>query len=184
MMAAVSTIPRETLAADYSKKDKTVWKNGYDAYDFFLNGDYLTEIDLRVTNGSKVDVYILSLEEYWNYRDGKHFTPLFARERTRRVDRAHENDLEEGVAELAYLVVDNRNNSRDSDAEPEGSVTYDLEMSLVEEPLPLIAQLLCLGIVIAVVAVVAYIYWKFFRNKGERYGYPVQAPVPFPVDYP
>lgn len=97
-----------------------------DHFTYTLSGekDDKWTVDLLVTKGSEIDVYIISPIEFRNYSNGRPFNASFFLE---RVTSAFFNwTMPED--HTYYVIIDNENNSRDSDALPEGMVTYYLDV--------------------------------------------------------
>lgn len=97
-------------------------ENEYDSYLLSTDSGDSIEIDFVVKSGSRVDVYILSSTQFQNYKDDEYFSPKLTRENVLTVEKT----THIYSSSTYYIIVDNRNNSRSSDALPDGSVTYDL----------------------------------------------------------
>jgi hypothetical protein len=89
------------------------------------NNDYI-RFSIQVTQGGPVDVYIIKGSEIAKYRDGEEFTSVLARENVTRAD----GELHVVTFASHVLFIDNQDNTRDSDAVPEGPVNYTLTYSV------------------------------------------------------
>jgi len=121
-------LPSSSTPEKYSGSfnNVNIAENETDHYRLYtINNEYV-EFDFWVTEGNAVDIYILSVAELTDYRDGKEFTPVFSAEDVHRInDRYHVE-----THNTFYLIVDNQDNVRTSDAEPNGGVEYSLEYSV------------------------------------------------------
>ncbi len=131
VLVVFSTLPLQNASGESrTYKGRTLSKDNYDRYTLYTSSDDEVEIDFEVTQGVKVDIYILSQQQYNNYRDGKYFTPSFSRENTLGVDDDYTIEDDQNY----YLIVDNKDNARSSDAKPQGSMTYNLEYEVDDDP--------------------------------------------------
>ena len=81
------------------------------------------DIDFTVTQGAKVDLYIMTSAEYDSYKWGGDFIAVLSREHTRSVNEKWTQPDDQSYR----LVVDNADNGHDSDAQPQGSVIFNLK---------------------------------------------------------
>jgi len=115
-----------------------IQKGGHDKYELWLyNGDEVT-LDFQVTQGGEVDLYFLIHEEYYNYSNNVMFYPDFSWENVTGLEEEFTVDTDYGLnhADEYYIIVDNKDNARSSDAIPDGFVVYDLEYDVYSEDFP------------------------------------------------
>ena len=127
------------------------------------------EIEFTVTQGDYADLYIMTRFEYnEHYMNNKSFNASFLREKTKSVQSTWTQPDDQDY----YLVVDNEDNARESDAEPSGDITYRIEYNnkTAEEEVEkffgfaLMVVALCCGIIIVIIIVVIYL---LLRKKKE-----------------
>jgi hypothetical protein len=150
-------------------------------------------IDLTVYNGSRADLYILSKAELDNYEEGLPFTTSFAEEDVTTVD----DNWFKPDGGTYYIVIDNQDNIRSSDAEPTGNITFYVSyfnVTDVEEFFESIGDICGLGIfatgaccVLIIVIVIGIIVLLAKRNDKETVviqappgGFPPQQPGYYP----
>ncbi len=169
-MSSLLAVAPESAATKYT--DQTLSKDSHEVYSLYGGADDEFSIVVTVTMGAKIDVYIMRYTEYSNYSKGEDFTPVKIWENTSSV-----NEHWIMPDDSSYrLVVDNENNSRDSDAQPSGSVTYDIEernLSLedaIEELFGygLVCVATCCGGAILVVVIVVYFLMRDRGGGGGR----------------
>ena len=180
--------------ADNTYNNVLLEKDDHDAYALLSSKGDNVEIDFSViTPGAKVDVYIMTYLEYRdNYmEENRTFEAVFSRQ---NVSVVKEN-WKEPDDQSYYLVIDNENNSHPDDAEPVGSVRYNLFYDdkwdeKVEEILGYGIALVvgCCAITIIIIIVVI---WLIVRKKKTDTvviqgpaGYPPGAPPQYPYQQP
>jgi heme/copper-type cytochrome/quinol oxidase subunit 2 len=169
-------------AADLKRSDEI----SYDDHDYISLGSGLNErqIDVTVTANATIDVYVLTSTQYsfgTQYPDN--FTPTVAKEKLKSITFTFTASAQEEY----YLIIDNLDNGRSTDAVPTGEVHYDATYSNPFEDLSddigesaFWCGMTILAIVIIVVVVIIVIVW-FFSKKKPKQGTPAQqTPSPQP----
>ena len=86
------------------------------------------DVEVIVSSGGPVDVYIMSKRQYVNYDNGEKFKPEIAKENTEHATFTFENP--DGGE--YYLVIDNKDNLRANDAVPKHHVYYNYTSPIEE----------------------------------------------------
>lgn len=123
LMASWNRLPEKY---EITIEDGSLGVNETESYSPRTNNDDYVKYDLQVTDGERVDVYIIRGSEISNYREGREFTPVLVRENVVRSDGEHH--IETFASHI--IVIDNQDNTRESDAVPEGPVNYTLTYSV------------------------------------------------------
>ena len=145
-------------------------------YTFWIPSGKIPKVEFKLIKGANVDFYILVEEEYYKYVEDLSFSHVVAKENTRRFDDGWGpyEDVE------YYIVIDNKNNSRATDAVPEGRVFYDFEYSFEEHmDTDLLLWGFCLGGTIFVAILMAVI-----ERIPKRISYVVRQPPFNPYEPP
>ena len=181
LMCIVMAIIPAVSAGKVEETDVVIYEDYYeDEWLFALSKD--DEIDISVTvkspPGAMVDVYVMDYNNrYMDYPDSP-FSALESHEGVSSVDFK----FKAPSSDTYYLVIDNTDNSRSSDAVPTGDVTVDYEYEeLISEKIEgafWTAWWFCVaGIVIIVVIIVVIILVVVLGSKKE-------APPQYPQQYP
>ncbi len=158
LLLCCSIISMDASGETETYNNQIVQRDSYDSYDFFASYDETIEIDFQVTSGGKVDIYILNTYQYSNYRNGNPFTPSYTRENRSAV----KDDFYNSDSGTYYIVVDNKDNTRESDAQPTGSVTYDLKFSTEDNELDVLwIGIFCVFGIIFLIIWIYMIYWVY-----------------------
>jgi len=109
--------------------DKSLAKDDYKNYWLLSFEGMGTVFELNFTTKDEVrcDLYIMSFDEYSNYcswDNSEEFWPVETYENISEVNLPWIMPDDDNY----YLVIDNKNNNRDSDAIPEGNIIYDLRL--------------------------------------------------------
>ncbi len=148
----------------------------------WANEDDKIEVSVTVTSPSdgRVDVYILTQTQYSSYPAGS-FNPAYQSENK----NSHDFTFTVPDGQSYYLVIDNEDNSRTTDAVPTGSVTVDYEydnpiIEEVEEAFWTAYWVCIAGIIIIVVVIIVIIVLVLkVTSKGgppQQPQYPPQQP--------
>lgn len=170
-------------AAD-NKKGGTVY---YGDSENIMVGTWTTSKDLHFTvkSNATIDVYVLTSSDFFNYPSGS-FTPVKAVEKTTSADFK----IRSSSSESYYLVIDNTDNSRSTDAIPTGSAAYNATypnfLDTATDTVDDIVSTCIIGaivvVVIIVVVIIVIIYFVVIRKKKQ----PPVAQAPYtqtPVQY-
>lgn len=131
------------------------------------------KIDIKVIRGSRMDVYIMEQYDYIdNYSEEKDFSPVFVKEKKEKVDDTWKQRDDRGY----YLVIDNEDNPRDSDAVPDGSIAVEYSIDNHYEEKIVIELTTCIGIVIglSVVGLTCLRLYYLRKNRMNR----ISSPIP------
>ena len=163
-------------------KDVELEEDSYKSYLLISSMDDEVEVNFTVTSGGNVDLYIMTSEMYRDrYQQDLHFNPAMVRENitTARFTWTQPDDS------TYYLVIDNWDNGRTTDAKPTGNVTYDLfyDDGFLDDLDELfgMAMMMVVGCCLLVIIVVVVVIWLLFRKKKDNQGTVV---IPPPVAYP
>jgi len=153
-------------------------------------------IDFSISNGSTADLYIMTKNEYeTNYDEGRGFNTTFEQE---RVDLLNDEKWTRPDDQTYYLVVDNKDNARSSDAVPEGNITdyvnYFNETQVeefLEDFFDAGSKVLVACCAVIIIVIIAVIWLVTRNNKSDtvviqqppRYP-PGQPPIPPPPPPP
>jgi len=106
-------------------------EGNYSVYDFYIpSGGRQIRIEFEIIEGGVGDFYIMRYEEFLKYTEGKHFTADIIKEQRKEYEGTW-NRADEEVS--YYIVIDNWDNNRSSDAEPEGKIVYNLKYSVEDK---------------------------------------------------
>ena len=127
-----------------------------------------TTIDVTVTNGGPIDVYIMTNSDYNNRYPSGNFHPEIQKQ-----NRTNIHIVWDGREGGNYvLVIDNLNNSQENDTVPEGAVDYDLDLDQkIDEDLRDLVEkfmFLCCGILLVIVILVVLVLYFIFREKPPQ----------------
>ena len=112
------------------------------------------DVEVTVTSGGPIDVYILSERQWEKFEAKESFKPKVAKENTEHTTFTFENP--DGGE--YFLVIDNSDNPRDNDAQPTGDVYYTYTAPIEERHQEVtLAKIRNWGIFIAILIVVATI---------------------------
>jgi len=166
MFAVVYTVP--------TMRGKTVVVHriyiGEDGYHYEVlsaNPGDTVKVEAKVAHGSRMDIYILEQYDYIdNYSKEKEFSPVFVKEKKSDVDDTWDQPDDRGY----YLIIENKDNPRDSDAVPDGQITVDYSVDNHYEERIVIEFMTCVGIVIGVsvvgvVCIKLYYQRKIMKNR-------------------
>ena len=117
LLSSLAFVPAPA-AADNIKRDGTIY---YDSYERLSIGSYSDSYTgkVKVTTNASVDVYVLTSTYAYSYPES--FTPTKSKEKT----MSAEFSMTFKAGETYYVIIDNLDNSRSTDAIPSGDVTYD-----------------------------------------------------------
>lgn len=149
-------------------------------------GDTL-KVSLSISRGEPGDIYIISASQYSHYEYGEDFTATVMRE---NISSAAFEWTKPNSTKY-YIVVDNADNGHDSDALPNGQMSFFIILTIqeaeeIEEPTDWRALLPCLGIVPIVVVIILFYNWWENRTGPAAGGGPGALPGPGqpPPQYP
>jgi heme/copper-type cytochrome/quinol oxidase subunit 2 len=192
ILLVVASAPAQAAA---NKKQGTV---SYGSYEQILVGTWTTSTDLHftVTSNTTIDVYVLTAEDIINYPSGS-FSPVKAVENTKSADFKIKSETTNSY----YLIIDNTDNSRSSDALPKGDAAYNATypnwMDTAGHTVDSIVSTCILGaiavVVIIIVVIIVIVYFVVIRKKPQppvvqapyaapavQYQQPVYQPQPQP----
>jgi|GEM_PF-6662139 len=170
MMSIVMLVLASAPAgASASKKAGTVL---YGTHEEILVGSWTTATSLHftVTSNATIDVYVLTASESINYPTGN-FNAVKAVENTKSADFTIKSDSTNSY----YLIIDNEDNSKSTDALPTGdasySATYPNFMDIATKQVDTVVTTCLIGaisiIVIIIVVVIVLIYFIVIRKKPQ-----------------
>ena len=121
-------------------------------------------VEVTVTSGEPVDVYLLSEKEYQKYTEGEKFKTEIGKQRVNHTKFEWENP-ESGNY---YLVIDNIDNIRDNDAVPYDEVTYTYTAPIEERHHEVIMiQKWIGGAIAAVLVIIIFVVWLMIYKKSH-----------------
>lgn len=153
------------------QREKGVSFNSYDGMEIadpdipaFQKYDRI-DVEVTITSGGPVDVYIISEGQYKIYEEGGDFKSKISRERVNHTEFVFENP-DSGTY---FLVIDNIDNSRKNDAVPYDDVTYTYTAPIEERHHKVIMRNIWIGgIVAALIVVIVFVVWLIiFKNKNR-----------------
>ena len=183
LMIAVTVIAVISMNAvgKQTIKSKQLNEDEHETYSLYSSIDDEVDITFSVTEGGQVDIYIMSSDEYSKYNRDEDFSASYTKEKKSRLD--NEKWVQPDDQDY-YLVIDNKNNAHSNDAEPDGSITYDLEYDdhWAEDVGEAIATvcIACGAIIVVVVIVVIYLIVR--KKKADTVI--VQPSVMYPSPSP
>ncbi len=155
--------------ASPNKKEGTVY---YGSNEQILVGTWTKSTDLHfiVTSNTTIDVYILTAADIVNYPSGS-FSPVKAIENTKSADFKVKSDTTNSY----YLIIDNRDNSRSSDAIPTGNAAYNATypnwLDSTGDTVTSIMNTCIMGaiavVVIIIVVIIIVVYFVVIRKKPQ-----------------
>ncbi|UCG69314.1 MAG: hypothetical protein JSV09_16305 [Thermoplasmata archaeon] len=188
-LIAAGTISAEKI----TNPDEVIYEDDYEYVLLWaLEKDENIEVDVSVDSpaGAKIDVYIISDTEFSDYQTDGVFIPEIQHEDVSSASFKFKNP----DGGTYYLVIDNKDNSRTSDAVPTGDVTVDYEyddpffatIEDLEEAAGFVAftciAAIVLGVVIIIMIIVVIIFLVTKKEKPPQqpapYQQPPQAPYP------
>jgi flagellar basal body-associated protein FliL len=192
-MLVPGMVSAQTTIDDTISDTVTIYQNGNEQ-EWLLGLSQNEKIDIyvEVTSpaGASVDVYILSSTERMDYPD-ESFTPTVAHEDVTVADFS----FKQPDSQSYYLIIDNEDNSRTTDAVPKGDVTVEYEY---DNPLAVISEaveeaiwtgfMICIiGIVLVIVVIVVIVVLVVRSGKSKQpppQQYPPQQQYPQQGAYP
>jgi hypothetical protein len=120
-------------------------------------------VEVTVSSGGRVDVYIMSDREYNKYNDGKDFKVKVAKEKVEHTTFMFENPDGSDY----YLVIDNMDNSRKSDAIPTDNVYYNYTSPIEERHNEVVTMQIYMwgGIAAGIIIVLTIIVVIYIRKR-------------------
>ena len=120
-------------AAATQKTDEFVPVDENERYFLSLMGkDDKLDVKLTIKSGGPGDLYVMKSSQYYNYQNGDAFLPAAYRENVSGVVTLNWTQPDD---DNYYLVVDNRDNSRATDAYSRSNITYDIYYDYTSEDL-------------------------------------------------
>lgn len=194
VMVFMGLLGAGTVSAEkITNSDEVIYEGDYEyVWLLGLKKDHNIEVDVSVDSpaDAKIDVYIIIDSEFSDYQNDGQFTSEIQHEDVSSASFKFKNP----DGETYYLVIDNKDNSRSSDAIPTGDVTVDYEydnpfsatLQDLEEAAEAVAftciAAIVLGIVIVVVIIVVIIYLITKKDKPPQQQ-PPQYQQPPPGQY-
>lgn len=169
-------LPTSTTPEVYDEdfEDQYLYEDEHDTYRLYSNNNDWVKFHISITLGAEVDVYILTSEEISDYNDGKDFHASYSKEKVTSQDG--EYHMETG--DTYFLVVDNLDNGRETDAVPKADVQYDLEYSVNEphwwESTNMVYAMMW---VVGLVFVICFLVMYGIATRGEESHYPERAKI-------
>jgi hypothetical protein len=177
-----------TVSADdmISVEDDIIYSGDYEyVYLWGLDKDEKMNVEVSVDSpaGATLDVYVLSNDEFTEYQNGQTFTPKVSHEDVSSASFKFKTP----DSQTYYLVLDNMDNGRSTDAVPTGDITVDYEytnpllaaLDVVEEGIMTAMMMCILGIVIIVVIIIVVIV-VIIKVAGKGKQPPPQPQQPYP----
>ncbi len=116
---------------------------------------------VELETGESVDVYVMDWKNYENYQDDRYFNPKITHNNTPLAVGEYEFPSNQRY----YLVVDNSDNGRADDTEPEGNVTVTITVEFAEKKTEGVSFYLIVAILLVLVGGILGI---FAMNLGKR----------------
>lgn len=190
MFAAVFSPAPASAQEKITYTNVLIYENDYEYHSLWaLNQDEEIDVSVDVTSpsGGLIDVYILSSSHYSSYPDGV-FTPTIEKEGVSSTDFTFKAPDDATY----YLIIDNEDNSRSTDAVPVGDVTVSYEyddpiyasIQDIEEAAEAFAFGCLMIVVIAVIIIVVIIVVVIFLIVRKPKEPAAQAPAPYPQQPP
>lgn len=113
--------------------DSTSVELGEDEYHYYQVGyaKYsVIEVNVRVDKGNNIDIYILTPSEFKSYKKGENFTAFRFGENTKYTGTTWTQPSNDDYC----IVIDNLDNAHPSDAEPNGTVIYTMDVDDLTPP--------------------------------------------------
>jgi len=115
------------------------------------------QVNVRVDKGINIDIYILTPSEFKSYKKGENFTAFRFDENTRYTGITWTQPSNDDYC----IVIDNLDNAHPSDAEPNGTVIYTMDVDDLTPPylrvIPRsIEGAICYGGIFAAIALIIY----------------------------
>ena len=155
--------PLGTVTAQQSKYVEKGYHDGFLIVDPDIGAGFREydriQVEVTVSSGGPVDVYIMSEREYNKYNNGQDFKVEVAKEKVEHTAFMFENPDGSDY----YLVIDNMDNNRGSDAVPTDNVYYNYSSPIEERHNDVIRKQMYMwggivaGIIIAVIIIVVII---------------------------
>jgi len=165
LLSSLALVPAPA-AADNIERDGTIY---YDSYERLAIGSYSDSYSgkIKVTTNASVDVYLLTSTYAYSYPES--FVPTKTKEKTMKA----EFSFTAKAGETYYVIIDNTDNSRSTDAVPTGSIAYQASYPNVLDQLVddvgwaarMCMIWIILIVVIIVVVVVLIIYFVTRKPK-------------------
>jgi len=140
MLAVVVLVQGATADEYFDEEDVEIDEEDFWQSDLIdVPGNATFSIDIDMTdpemgdrdNFTGIDIYLLTADEFDNYEDDEEFETLEHGSWEHRTGIEWSKPLEDELISF-YIIIDNRNNSRDSDAVPNGTVTVDINWTVIE----------------------------------------------------
>ncbi len=129
-----------------------------------MSKDDELDVSVTFTSGGPGDVYIMLESEYNKLNSGLNFNAVVTKERVQNVDFEWTMpDDDQWV-----LVIDNSDNAHANDAEPTGSLSYDLDYSTIDEGLLALIMGGMVAIVIVLIIVNILILVWIYKDAEKR----------------
>ena len=124
------------------------------------------KVEVTVSSGGPVDVYIMSETEYLKYDGGWEFKPDVAKEKVVHTTFTFENP----DGNEYYLVIDNKDNLRSNDAVPTANVNYNYTSPIEERHNDVVRMRIWIGggIAAGIVIVISIIVIAIIYKKAKR----------------
>ena len=133
-----------------------------------MGKDDKLDVKLNIKSGGPGDLYVMKTSQYSNYQNGDPFLPAAHRE---NVNGPITLNWTQPDDDNYYLVVDNRDNSRDTDAYSRSNITYDIEYDYTSEDLDeffaFLGGVFIVVMVISVIVNIIILVW-IYKDAEKR----------------
>lgn len=182
--ASVLLVPEAEALSQYAELEKGTNKR------YVLSGDSGDEfsIDFNIHNGTRADVYIMTKAQYDDNYPDEDFKTSYDSERT---DYLEDEYWQKPDNQTYYLVVDNLDNSRLTDENATGDISYyinSVNETELEEVLGFIGDIVERGIlllagccIVIIVVIVAVVY---LLNRDKQDTVLIRSPGRYPPTGP
>lgn len=175
-------IPFNVSATTYDIETEQYYNNPI----IFISKGNTVTVDVDCLSDSDIDVYILKDSEYDKYMENNTFSPEIAKENIKKTNF----EWKVPDSNSYYIVVDNRDNTRDTDAVPRMNVSVDINYStnwgenLIEDAENFISNV-CLMILIVIVIIAVVIILVIYLLVKKKKQPPMQPQQPYqPQQFP
>ena len=150
-------------------KDEFLAADEYQTYSMFLMGkDDKLNVTLRITNGGPGDLYVIKSAQLTNYDNGEDFLPAAFKENVNGEVTLTWTQPDDG---MYYIVVDNWDNNRSSDAYSRSNMTYDINYDYTSEDLDdlfaFLGGILIVMVVVMVIINILILVW-IYKDAEKR----------------
>jgi len=144
--------------------EKTITiENGMWYEESIPGNSYSVAYEVKVLEGSKVDIYIMTETEYLKYKDGENFSTAVSIQNVSTANGEHKFEHKRQY----YFVVDNKDNLRVKDATPSSNSTVSINIEVTEHWDSLYVWLF-LGLILLACMIVSYfVFFSTVKKEAD-----------------